>query len=568
MEICFSALAFMFIDHSAREDYKDLLLDNKIEFPTNDLDIISDILTSYMGQKDILQDYNVAQELVKLKRYSDITSCASDDISKINFNAFLDKIKGNIDVLKDIPVINYGDNKQGFLSYVNGNLRALINSNNNKKFANWNSRAWELLTDEETYIFYGSFIQQCYFELRKNESNFDKKDYLEISKKVGKWDTERSAKEALSKIRRSKSHVIDLNQYDLNQNIICSKNGTIINLNTGEIKKASRNDMILFTSKYNFINKNESTTFINEKLCLYKDVLGRERLNFLLDLISYKMLGKNLQLAIFLIGGGGTGKSLFKNIVKDLFESDVQSISYEYFTRNHHGNEDKSRDDILVALDNKLWGLSSESDNDEDQSINQARFKTILSNSTESARPTKGTLIDVNLKRLDLLIDTNNMPRFTNVDYAISRRLLFVNFINRIPTNKVNSNYYTEEITPNFDKVFSYFVHRAIGLINKKLIIPEVIINDTKQNIEGVDSVAKFATERIIPMPGSYIKFEEIEKEYIKFCNYEDMPNIIPIDKVPGKKCTTFTNALKEKLGYEKIYSQRRSTVQVMIKPM
>jgi len=36
--------------------------------------------------------------------------------------------------------------------------------------------------------------------------------------------------------------------------------------------------------------------------------------------------------------------------------------------------------------------LSSE----EDQSINQARFKTILSNSIESARPTKGTLIDVN----------------------------------------------------------------------------------------------------------------------------------------------------------------------------
>ena len=71
MEICFSALSFMFADHSAREDYKGLLLDNKIEFPTKDLDIISDILTSYRGEDDILQDYNVAQELVKIEKYSE-----------------------------------------------------------------------------------------------------------------------------------------------------------------------------------------------------------------------------------------------------------------------------------------------------------------------------------------------------------------------------------------------------------------------------------------------------------------------------------------------------------------
>ena len=118
------------------------------------------------------------------------------------------------------------------------------------------------------------------------------------------------------------------------------------------------------------------------------------------------------------------------------------------------------RDDLLVSLNNKLFGISSEGDTTD--IINQARFKSILSNSTETARQTRGRLVEVNLQRLDLLIDTNSIPQFTNFDDAINRRLLFIRFINKIPIEKRNANYYTEEIKPNFDYVFSFFVYRVI----------------------------------------------------------------------------------------------------------
>ena len=558
MEICFSALAYMFADHEAREEYKSLLLDNKIEFPTNELDIISNIINTYIGEENMLQNYKVAEELHKINEYSEITSHSIYELSNIRFNAFIDKLKGNIDTLEDISLIDCYDNKESFMYHVNGNLRALINSEDKNSFANWNNKTWELITDEESRIIYGDFIKQCNFELRKKINILDKKSYLEINKRISSWNTDRNTKEALNNVKRDSSRIIDLKKYNANNNIICSHNGKIVNLNTGEIKKANRNDMILFTSKYNLMDKDDSIKFMNEKLSLYNDVLGPERLNFLLDLIAYKMLGKNLQLAIFIIGSGGTGKSLFKNIVKDLFENNVANIPYEYFTNGHRGNEDKSRDDLLVSLNNKLWGLSSEGD--EDFIINQARFKTILSNSTETARPTKGTLVDINLKRLDLLIDTNKMPQFTNIDYAISRRLLFVNFVNRIPLDKVNPNYYTEEIATNFDYVFTYFVYRAIGIINQKISIPQCIKDDTAKNIEGIDSVTKFANKKIIPMPDCWVKFEEVEKEYTQFCEDEDMHNTIPINiEVVGTRCSIFTKALKEKLGYENIYSKRRS---------
>lgn len=559
IDTCFSALSYMFTDNAARKEYKNLLLDVKAEFPSNDLNIMSDILINCnSNDNDILSDRAIAEQLFKINKLSDITDYSSEVISKTRFHTFIDKIKGNIDTTADIQLFKLSDNKQAFMSYINGNLRALINSTDKNKFAYWNSKAWELLSEEKAYIIYGNFIKQCNLEIKQYIGSMDKEEISKLSQKINKWDTDRNARECMNKVKRDINHTIDLETYNKDLNLICSHDGKVINLSTGDIKEANRNDMILYTSKYNLMGKNESIEFMSKKLELYNDVLGSERLNFLLDFISYKMLGKNLQTALFLIGTGGTGKSLFKNIVKDLFETDVVDVPYEYYTQSHSGNDDKSRDDILVSLNNKLLGLSSEGNDTDDYTINQARFKRILSNSTESARATRGTMTEVNLKRLDLLIDTNDIPRFKNVDYAISRRLLFVNFTNRIPLDKVNSNYYDEEIRSNFDYVFSYFVYRAIGLIGKKLIIPQCIKNDTDSNIEEFDSVAKFARTQLAAMPGVWTKFEDVRKAYEQFCNDEDMTNIIADYSVEGRACSAFIKALKEKPGYEQIWSKRR----------
>lgn len=56
--------------------------------------------------------------------------------------------------------------------------------------------------------------------------------------------------------------------------------------------------MILFTSEYNLVNKEESIKFMSEKMSIYLDIIGNERLDFILDLIAYKMLNRSLQSAI------------------------------------------------------------------------------------------------------------------------------------------------------------------------------------------------------------------------------------------------------------------------------
>lgn len=557
-ENCFISLAHMFGNEKARKEYVTLQLDNKIEFPSNELEIISRLLINYDGDEDILLNYDIARELNELKVYSDITEYAHNSIGPIYYKAFIDKIKNNRDTISKVSLIDYSDSKQAFMSYIGGNFKALINSTNEYKFVKWNGKAWIKYTDEEARIIYNDFINQCETELEDSINGAKREEYLKLEKKIRSWDNKNRVNEALDKVKRDKRYIVDLKSYNKNENIICSKNGFIINLNNGEIKKSCRNDLILNTSKYELVDREESEKFINENLKIYKDILGEERLNFMLDLIAYKMLGKNLQLAIFMIGAGATGKSTFKNIIKDLFEDNITNVPYEYFTLSHRGNDDKSRDDLLVSLNNKLWGISSEGE--EDYIISQAKFKTILSNSTEMARPTRGNLVEVNLQKLDLLIDTNTIPKFGIFDDAVSRRLLFVRFINKIPLEKRNANFYREEIKPNFDYIFSYFIYRAIDMIGKELIIPKCIKDDTQQNVKEMDSLLKFSLEVVTPLDGFHLDCEEVEKAYIKLCTDEDLVNVIPENIIGTAKGYNFlVNKLKDFKGYEEIKRDRVS---------
>ncbi|UZP02837.1 ATPase [Clostridium botulinum] len=560
MEICFSALAYMFADDKAREEYKNLLLDNKMEFPNTELDIISDTLKNYQGTENMFLNFEVVKNLSKLEQWSNLKDYSQLSESQVYYTAFISKIKGNKDKLEDIPLIKYSDNKQAFISFINGNLRALINSVDKNKFAYWNSKAWELLTEEETYMVYGNFITQCNLELRQNINVLEKQEYSEICKRMNKWDTDRNARECLNKVKRDKQHIINMKNYIDNRNLICSHDGKIINLANGEIRAANRNDLILFTSKYNLMDKGKAVEFMQEKMKIYLDIIGEDRLLFILDLISYKLLDRSLQSAIFMIGTRATGKSTFKNIMKDLFKNENVVIPYNYLTTSHKGNDDKSRDDILASLDNKRIAFCSEGE--DEQTISSARFKTLLSNSEESARKTGKELMEVNLKGLDIIFDTNSIPSFSTMDGAISRRLMFVKFDKPISIEKRNADYYKEEIAPNFDYVFSYFVYRAIAMIGKKLEIPQCIKDDTSLKLSEVDSLLNFSREAIAPFDGGFVKYSELENEYIRFCENEGQKSVIPEvlqdAKKYSKRCNYIINLLKEKDGYCNIYKGNR----------
>lgn len=558
LESCLISLAYMFSNADARKDYKALQQDIKIEYPSNELDIISSIITNYADEEEPLLKLEVVKGLKVCDRYSEITDYAYNSISKPYYKAFIEKLKGNIDSLDDDLLISYTDSKKAFISYIGGNLKALINSNNEYKFIYWNGKVWDKITEEECKVIYDNFINQCEIEFKEKYSEMDNEERNKTEQKISKWDNKNRVNEALAKIQRSSSHILDIKKVNNDSNIFCSKNGRVINLNTGEIKQSCRNDLVLNTSKFNLVDKEQADNFMNKEMQMYIKLHGADRINFMLDFIAYKMLGKNMQVALFMIGTGATGKTTFSQIMSMLFDDKSIKVPYEYFTTNHKGTEDKSRDDIFANLNNKYLCLSSESE--QGQIISIARLKRVLSNDDkETGRECGRRITDVDLSKIDIVIDTNAIPEFAHFDYATSRRLKFICFDNKIPVEQRNTQYFADVIKPNADYIFSYFVYRAIGLIGKKLEIPKCIEDDTMQNLSVIDSLLKFTNMFIAPFEGSYIDCSEFEKEYEKFCKEEGTNNMIPEDiQGKAKGYNYILNKIKDYDGFSQVTRPRK----------
>lgn len=557
-ESCFIALAYTFSNLEARKEYNNLQLDNKFEYPSKELDIISSIITRYADDENILNNFEVVKELRKCDKFTEIMDYAFNSISEPYYKAFIEKVKGNIDSLADDLLISYTDSKKAFISYIGGNLKALINSDNEYKFIHWNGKAWDKITEEECKVVYDNFISKCELEFTSKYSEMDDESRNKITKKINTWDNKNRVNEALGKIQRSSSHILDIKKMNNDNNIFCSKNGKIINLNTGEIKDSCRNDLVLNTSKFNLVDKDQASEFMNKEMEMYIKLHGADRIDFMLDFIAYKMLGKNLQTALFMIGTGATGKTTFSQIMSMLLDDKSIKVPYEYFTNEHKGNDDKSRDDIFTSLNNKYLCLASESE--QGQIVSIARLKRVLSNDdSESGRKSGKNIINVDLSQLDIVIDTNSIPEFVHFDYATCRRLKFICFNNKIPIEKRNTQYFNDVIKPNADYIFSYFIYRAIGLIDKKLEIPKCVENDTIQNLSIIDSLLKFTNMRIAPFNG-YIDCDEFEKEYEKFCKEEGIANMIP-EEIRGtaKGYNFITNKIKDYDDFEEVKRDRIS---------
>lgn len=557
---CLSALAYICNDKVLRAEYSNLLLDIKVGYPTKDIEQISRMILSYSNTKNFLDNVEILKKLKQIHEgmWIKLSQMQGLESTRLAYEYVMEIIKGNADEKNYDELIFNADSKDAFLDYVGGDLKALINSDN-EDYAHWNGKAWIKLTSEEANIIYGDFVSVCRTELVEKHGFIDNEEYQRLLKKISTWDNRNRVNEALGKLRRDRNRIINLKHHNKRKEIICSQNGKLINLATGEIRESKRDDYILNTSQYNLVDKEQSEKFMEEYIfSIYKDVLGEERLNFILDLFAYKLLGKGMQKAIFLIGKGRTGKSTFKNIAIKLFEDNLSKIPFTYLSIKHKGSEDVSRDDLLVSLNDKSIGWCSEGDSSD--VFNQARFKNILSNSSEKARKTRGRLEDVNLEGLDLMIDTNEIPKFTNYSDAINRRLLFVNFENPIPLEKTNSNFKFDVLDPNFDYIFTYFIYRAIELVKngvEKLEPPKCIQEDTTLNIKELDSITKFTVEYIAPLDGNFVEIYEAIRKYKKMCEDENL-----IDVTDGIAEQNIGSFLFKKIslcpGYENIKKDRR----------
>ena len=452
-----------------------------------------------------------------------------------------------------------GDVKDAFFSWIGDNLKYILNCDDERRFIYWNEKAWIRKTEEESRLLYGKFIKMCEEQFKRNRARgkYSPEEASKALNKVKSWRNTSKAKECLNLIGLDEDLTINIAEYKKKYHILISANGKIIDFKDGVIRDSVKEDMVLDTVPYNLVGKEEALDFMEKKILkTYSYVLGEERLNFLLDFLAMKLSGKNYQLALINIGPSKSGKSMMKNLTTNLYPNLVAQIPYTYLTTSHKGNMGAERDDIIVNLDKKLIALSSEVEKN-NAPIAIGRFKNLLSNSITDARATGGKMQNgIDLTHLDMIIDTNEMPSFSGYDDAIENRLVFINWQNSIPVEDRIDNFNGEVIVPNMDKIWSYFIYRAIELKNKKLEVPEVIKKDSAERKGELDKFTMNVVTKLEYIEGEFI-------ELVTLINELEIFELCPELKQSDKLHKSITDRIKGVPGFEKVIQYRKGKYKV-----
>ena len=496
-----TALSCMYYSKECTDEYRELLLDTRIEYPTTQLDVASNfILNCKTGDKPCK---DVQMKNTQLKQDANIIDMLEFTYSNMasNYNEFIGRLKGSIDASRDYKLIlAYDKPEYAFNDYISNDLLVLKEPINNYPYAYWNGRTYILYDNKSIHTLYSKFIDY----INSEYITFTGDEYDKCKSKSDRWLSRNSRISAIEWVTIREERQYDNTIYDSSK--ILTKDGSLIDFANMEIRKCTRADKMLKAVNFELKDIEEATRFMTDNIAkTYKPILGN-KLYFLFDFLACKLKGMKFQKALFMYGNACTGKSLFKNISLDILGDMATTLNKNYVTHNHKDNADTSRDDYLSSLHNKSLGLLSEYDNGD--IMNGARFKTLLSGTKETARKSYGTLQDVDLSRLDLLADTNDIPTFTNLDNAIQRRLLYINFTGRI--EEPNPDFYRDIIKPNLDYIFTYLVYRALML--DKLDIPESIKADTDRAINNISPINEFINNRIEYIPGAKAKVTDIVK--------------------------------------------------------
>jgi len=284
-------------------------------------------------------------------------------------------------------------------------------------------------------------------------------------------------------------------------------NGGCINLRNG-LYDLSKGELIPHTpSVYTSIQLNFSYD-ANAKAPMFEkfmdEILG-EKSEYVLNTMSYLLLPDYSYQKVFIFyGSGRNGKSVLTSVITNLLgKENVSSSSIHDLANNRFS---------LITLKDKLMNLSSEIGS---KDLETEMLKKLSGGDVITAdRKYKEPLSFINTARL--IINANELPRFSELNDAILERFVLIRFPRTFRDDKVNTNL-INELLEELPGIFNLVVNRHIrgggGGVN--YTIPECIRKDRIILLSEISSAAEFMNEL-----GDVkdIKLLDLYNQYGRFC--------------------------------------------------
>jgi phage/plasmid-associated DNA primase len=295
----------------------------------------------------------------------------------------------------------------------------------------FNNRTWEYGKKAENYM-KGYISNELYmFLLSDILINYaSSRDYVNLVKDLQKYCMTTKHKEQVIKTLFENKPTFDNSDkivFDLNENIFMFTNGCY-DLNQDKFIYCNRHNTDYFRSLYvtldcgyNYDKPTEpEIKFMNN--LLDKILLNKDHKNKFLEIIATGLIAKLIQKMHIFLGGGGNGKSLIMEYVKQALGSYYLTGEVELIMTNS-----KATSTAIASLHNKRLCCFSEPDSGE-RKISNSHFKALI-----GEKEITGKLLYENscIKNNNntFIILTNDMPKFkTNISNGEIRRIDVVKF--------------------------------------------------------------------------------------------------------------------------------------------
>src|SRR5690606_9996763 len=215
-----------------------------------------------------------------------------------------------------------------------------------------------------------------------------------------------------------------------------------------------------------------------------EEILG-EKKEYVLNTMSYLLLPDYSYQKVFIFyGSGRNGKSVLTSVITHLLgKENVSSSSIHDLANNRFS---------LITLKDKLMNLSSEIGS---KDLETEMIKKLSGGDVITAdRKYKEPLSFINTARL--IINANELPRFSELNDAILERFVLIRFPKTFRDDKVNTNLINElieELPGIFNLVITRDIRGGGGGVNYS--IPECIRKDRIILLSEISSAAEFMQE-------------------------------------------------------------------------
>ena len=348
------------------------------------------------------------------------------------------------------------------------------------------------------------------------------------------------------------------NEFEKNVNrskfLIPMKNGKVIDIRTNEIRNIEPNDKFTFLCDAEYLeNPNQEKMLETEKYFMDLFKGNMETMTCVINIIKSIIQGNPLRYVYFATGTGCNGKSLFFKILNSIFGDFMDTISRNVIVKpksNSHLNTE------VEKLDKCRIGFVSELKDDEE--LNQTLIKQITGGDKIDLRTIQKTNSTIEATA-NLVIATNQLPKFDGQDEATIKRIIVIPFNNKFPVDTT----FESKIMELKNEIFTYIINKGKIIDGDMELSDEMKLatqnyakeNDNDYLKEYITSNYDFLSE---PLSGKDTRIMKVDDFRIRFNAWlKEME--YPQDK---RTKTTFTKHLtklgvinKESNSIRKIYN-------------